>query len=201
MDLKVSVESLVDDLVNNKKAFTAFDVTSELREMYPSDTIYHYEVRPIVHDYMANILDYYGEQNFNLNNNGPIEYKPSTPINFNSTASVTTSSLNGSAPAVKTVSNVKSHSLPRARSRNRLNIPGSLITEYLGKIDKVACVIKQGKIRLVKPGFFVWSNKQYKTDKYNSIKLSKEILESAGLDINMTFDLKGSKGQIEITNQ
>lgn len=68
-------KQVIKDLVDSNETFTAYDVTEEVRSLV-TDRVFHYKLRNVIHDEMSQYPNYIREQDFNINPNGPIVYKP-----------------------------------------------------------------------------------------------------------------------------
>jgi hypothetical protein len=74
-DLNVAIKATIQDFQQWKKEFTAYDITTYLRQEFPIEEIVHSEVRQIVHDTL------YGDEKYTRNfdeNIGAFKYTPST---------------------------------------------------------------------------------------------------------------------------
>lgn len=74
-DLNAAVSSVLLDWTLALKSFTAFDVTTCLRQAHPSERILHRDVRPLVHAAMAN-QRIYTRENVSTAGGLAIQYQP-----------------------------------------------------------------------------------------------------------------------------
>jgi hypothetical protein len=212
-ELKEIVAEMVEKMVNNDKMFTAFDITSLLRNIH-GEEIRHYEVRGVVHDMFMNSslpLDY-----ICTSVDIPIDGKPSkafvyhpkwkNPIEYNadefqgedanpfskaqSTGSSVTTSTSTAAPVSK---------FARMRDgRGRICVPARVVRKAgLVPTDTVMVEISSGKLKL-RPGNVISVGEvRYTVDKHFNIRISRTVVDSAGLgntfNCSVGTDIHGNK--------
>lgn len=57
-DLETVVDETLDELVEDDKSFTVFDITNIIRKEHPNETVPHYKVKEIVHNIMNGVIYY-----------------------------------------------------------------------------------------------------------------------------------------------
>lgn len=180
MDLEVLVVEKVEELVEADKTFTAYDVTTELRADNPNESIFHYEVRPLVHkemdELMANGVVYTVNRDFGKHPDGPFVYAPGQD------SSIT-------LPKIAMDKVYKTNQIyPGSRDRIYLS---KAILEYLENPSKISLVEKVNKpvgLSIMNIDHYCTTNSQneyeLKTDCYGGVKIAKTRLEDAGIDIS-----------------
>lgn len=189
------IEDVVADFVVENKTFTAYDITTKLRDDYPTERWLHYQIKPEIHRIMSDIIDegdYTREQDFSLHSNGPFVYKPVV------VSTVKVPIPNKNIPPTNNKSEVEL----KFGSRDRLYIHGSLVKQILNGKDCVniaigthnndSCIsVESG------PGK---SNMTYKIDHYYGFKIPKNIVYHM-LDIDKPIYAEVKNDEVLIYNR
>lgn len=176
---KQFIEDVVADFVIQNKSFTAYDITTKLRDDYPSEKWLHYQVKPEVHNLMSDIIDdgeYVREQDFSLHQDGPFVYKPTAklpvspiPSNYTNKPTKTQKSNNGQGFSNKVELNFG--------SRDRLYIHGGLVKKILPNGEReVNTKLLRGLKEISVMAGVNNSNQTYKLDHYFGFKLPKKYV-------------------------
>ena len=193
-------EEVLIDLIDNKKEFTAYDVTDEVRSMV-DEKVYHYQWKEFVHNVINAIVPPSYSRRVDMSKNGawlyysdksddnfvvdlkPIKLPPfimpklndlhKSINNFNNLTNKVKDNLTVSNRKVK-----KNDAVLYPTSRQRILIPAKIInllnsTMYLD-IDIGNNII------LIAP-YMQHSHTSYAIDKYMNIRLSAKVLKEAGL--------------------
>jgi len=77
--------TVMDKLLQKTETFTAYDVTEEVRSHMKDTNIFHYKLKPFIHEYLEDVVNdgLYTADLENMPNNGPmaIVYKPVGKVN------------------------------------------------------------------------------------------------------------------------
>lgn len=185
MDLEVLVIEKVGELVKADKTFTAYDVTTELRADNPNKSIFHYEVRPLVHkemdELMANGVVYTVNRDFYKHPDGPFVYTPGQDSNI-------------TLPKIA-MDKIYKTTQVYPRSRDRIYLSKAML-KYLENPSKISLLKKLNKpvgLSIMNSDHYctTCSQNEYelKTDCYGGVKISKARLVDAEIDISKSIFL------------
>lgn len=77
------VDEIVVDWAKANKSFTAYDVTQEIRNRLPNESVYHWELKKSIHnvcEYLVDIGRYVKDQDFSIHTEGPFVYSPNVIV-------------------------------------------------------------------------------------------------------------------------
>ena len=172
MDLVQLVSNTVVQFVNAQKTFTAFDVTTEIRSNHPNETIFHYEVRPLVHSVMQVYnVNYKNKQDFSKHQNGPITYFPKNPVTKQIIA----------VPQLPGTPSTTARVLDK---RGRLFLTKSDTTwlNNASRLDVLASPI-EGNLSIINDRDTRHMNHKLVVDQYGGVKISSKLLKAGNVDI------------------
>jgi len=203
-------EEVLIDLIDNKKEFTAYDVTDEVRSMV-DEKVYHYQWKEFVHNVINAIVPPSYSRRVDMSKNGawlyysdksddnfvvdlkPIKLPPfimpklndlhKSINNFNNLTNKVKDNIIVSNRKVK-----KNDAVLYPTSRQRVLIPAKIIRKIEQDVSEAPHVytliffnIYAQKIVLFNINRANADTNSYGIDKYNNIRLSAKVLKKAGL--------------------
>lgn len=195
ISLANEVKNTVNEFVNNKKMFTAFDVTTAIRLRNSGERISHRDVRVFVHRmFDNNEMGIYDRTNgqigssvspfvFHLSHEDVSEYDPDWVQSYvgnsnNSTAVQTASQQSNSQPCKKSDKTVY------VTNEKRINVPHTMLKDFSTGYMTIASVLKDGKnVDAILISSVPTSNlalKKYNVSQTNRIRISEKFLKRIG---------------------